>query len=123
MTRRTTLPVLFIASALALLFTRVEQANEPQRTASGRAPTTASGTAPRETVTVAADVPIPNVAGKRLVSRIIDYPPGARSVPHHHAGSAFIYAYVLSGRIRSQVNDEPVRVYGPGETWFESPGA
>jgi hypothetical protein len=30
----------------------------------------------RETVTVAADVPIPNLPGKRLVSRIVDYPLG-----------------------------------------------
>src|SRR5687767_10906194 len=79
--------------------------------------------APRENVTVVADVPIPNLPGKRLVSRVIDYRPGSASVPHRHARSAFIYAYVLSGRIRSQVDDEPARVYGAGETWFESPGA
>ena len=77
----------------------------------------------RETVTVVADKPIPNLPGKRLVSQIVDYPPGASSVPHRHARSAFIYAYVLSGAIRSQVDDEPVRVYRPGETWFERPGA
>ena len=76
-----------------------------------------------QTVTVAASEPIPNVPGKRLVSVVVDYPPGVSSVPHRHARSAFIYAYVLSGRIRSQVDDEPVRVYGPGEFWFESPGA
>ena len=77
----------------------------------------------RETVTVAADEPIPNLPGKRLVTHIVDYPPGVSSAPHRHAGSAFIYAYVLSGAIRSQVDDEPVRVYRPGETWFERPGA
>jgi quercetin dioxygenase-like cupin family protein len=76
----------------------------------------------RETVTVAADEPIPNLPGKRLVTHIVDYPPGASSVPHRH-GSAFVYAYVLSGAVRSQVNDEPVRVYRPGETWFEKPGS
>ena len=77
----------------------------------------------RETVTVAADEPIPNLPGKRLVSHVVDYPPGASSASHHHARSAFIYAYVLSGEIRSQVDDEPARVYRPGEAWFESPGA
>jgi quercetin dioxygenase-like cupin family protein len=77
----------------------------------------------RETVTVAADEPIPNLPGKRLVSHIVDYPPAGRSAPHRHAGSAFIYAYVLSGEIRSQVDSEPVRVYRAGEAWFESPGA
>ncbi len=77
----------------------------------------------RETVTVAADVPIPNLPGKRLVSHVVDYPPGASSAPHRHARSAFIYAYVLSGEIRSQVDDEPARVYRAGDAWFESPGA
>ena len=77
----------------------------------------------RETVTVAADEPIPNLPGKRLVSHIVDYPPGASSTAHHHASSAFVYAYVLSGEIRSQVDDETARVYRLGETWFESPGS
>jgi quercetin dioxygenase-like cupin family protein len=76
----------------------------------------------RETVTVVADKSIPNLPGKRLVSQIVDYPPGVSSVPHRH-GSAFVYAYVISGAVRSQVDDEPVRVYQPGETWFENPGS
>ena len=42
---------------------------------------------------------------------------------HRHARSAFIYAHVLAGRIRSQLDDEPARVYRAGETWFESPGS
>lgn len=75
-----------------------------------------------ETVTVAADKPIPNLPGKRLVSHIVDYAPGGSSAPHRHARSAFIYAYVLSGAIRSQVDGAPVRVYKAGEAWFESPG-
>jgi quercetin dioxygenase-like cupin family protein len=81
------------------------------------------GVAVGETVTVAAERPIPNLAGKRLASLIVDYAPGGSSAPHRHARSAFIYAYVLSGEIRSQVDDEPARVYRPGEWWFESPGA
>jgi quercetin dioxygenase-like cupin family protein len=76
-----------------------------------------------QTATVIASEPIPNVPGKRLVSIVVDYPPGTSSVPHRHAGSAFIYAYVVSGSIRSQVDDEPVRVYKTGEFWFENPGA
>ena len=77
----------------------------------------------RETVTVAAEKPIPNLPGKRLVSLIVDYPPGASSVPHRHARSAFIYAHVLSGEIRSAVDGEPAHVYRAGESWFENPGA
>jgi quercetin dioxygenase-like cupin family protein len=89
------------------------------------APTAAHthGAAVRETVTVAADKPIPTVPGKRLVSLIVDYPPGRSSEPHRHASSAFIYAYVLEGEIRSQVDEEPARIYRAGEGWFENPGA
>lgn len=87
------------------------------------APGHAHGETPRETSTVAAEQAIPNIPGKRLVSVVVDYPPGAESVPHHHAPSAFIYAYVLSGEVRSQVDDEAPRVYRAGEGWFESPGA
>src|SRR5262252_9598944 len=76
-----------------------------------------------ETVVPLADEPVTNVPGKRLVTLIVEYPPGAKSLPHRHAGSAFIYAYVLSGEIRSAVNDEPARVYRPGDSWFEKPGA
>ena len=81
------------------------------------------GSRPRETVTVAADKPIPNLPGKRLVTHIVDYPPGVRSASHRHASSAFIFAYVVSGEIRSQVDGDPVRVYRAGESWFENPGA
>jgi quercetin dioxygenase-like cupin family protein len=73
-----------------------------------------------ETVT-GADEPIPNLPGKRLVTHIVDYAPGASSAAHRHARSAFIYAYVISGEIRSQVDGEPARVYRAGEAWFENP--
>ena len=117
--------VLIVGSGLALLLARGQQAAGIKRTDRATAPTAGSthGAPLRETVTVVADVPIPNLPGKRLVSRVIDYPPGGASAPHRHARSAFIYAYVLSGQIRSQVDDEPARVYRSGEKWFESPGA
>jgi len=54
---------------------------------------------------------IPNVASKSLIAVVVDYPPGAASVPHTHAKSAFIYAYVVSGEIESKVNDGKTRVY------------
>jgi quercetin dioxygenase-like cupin family protein len=64
-----------------------------------------------------------NVSGKSLQAVTVSYPPGAKSGAHHHAKSAFIMAYVISGAIRSQVEGEPARVYHPGETWSEAPGA
>ncbi len=64
-----------------------------------------------------------NIPGKSMVGVTVSYPPGAKSGAHHHAKSAFIMAYVISGAIRSQVEGEPARVYRAGETWSETPGA
>src|SRR5690606_17548352 len=66
---------------------------------------------------------IPNIPGKSLIAVEVDYPPGGASVPHVHAKSAVIYAYVVSGAIESQVNDGAKRVYRAGESWFEPPGS
>ena len=66
---------------------------------------------------------VPNIKGKRMVAVVVSYPPGSRSPAHHHAPSAFIYAHVLSGAIRSQVDDEPVKVYHVGEGFYEVPGS
>ncbi|HEU4682897.1 MAG TPA: cupin domain-containing protein [Nitrospira sp.] len=66
---------------------------------------------------------IPNAEGKSMIAVVVSYPPGGKSAAHHHAPSAFIYAYVLSGAIRSQVNDQPARVYQAGESFYELPGS
>jgi quercetin dioxygenase-like cupin family protein len=66
---------------------------------------------------------LPNVEGKRMVAVVVSYPPGGKSPAHHHAPSAFIYAHVLSGAIRSQVDDGPARVYRVGEGFYEMPGS
>lgn len=114
--------VLIVGSSLAV---SLSQQPGVKRTDRATAPTAGSthGAPLRETVTVAADEPIPNLPGKRLVTLVVDYPPGGGSAPHRHARSAFIYAYVISGEIRSQVDSEPARVYRAGEAWFESPGS
>jgi quercetin dioxygenase-like cupin family protein len=79
--------------------------------------------APRSTATPAFKSAIPNIAGKSLIAVVVDYPAGAKSPSHRHAGSAFIYAHVISGAVRSQVDDQPVKVYKAGEGWSENPGA
>jgi quercetin dioxygenase-like cupin family protein len=66
---------------------------------------------------------IPNIPGKTLVALVVTYPPGGKSTPHRHAQSAFVYAHVLTGAIRSQVNAEPAKVYRVGEGFHEDPGA
>ncbi|WP_448101407.1 cupin domain-containing protein [Luteibacter jiangsuensis] len=79
--------------------------------------------APEETVRPNFSHAIPNLPGKSLVAVEVNYPPGAASAPHRHAGSAFIYAYVVSGEIESQVDNGPARVYRAGESFYEAPGA
>ena len=76
-----------------------------------------------DNVKVVFERPIPNIEGKRMVAVVVSYPPGSRSPAHHHAPSAFIYAHVLSGAIRSQVGDEPTKVYHVGEGFYEVPGS
>lgn len=76
-----------------------------------------------ETVTPNFRHAIPNIPGKSLTSVVVDYAPGGVSPAHKHAKSAFIYAYVVSGAIESQVDDGPKRIYHAGESFFEAPGA
>jgi quercetin dioxygenase-like cupin family protein len=75
------------------------------------------------TVTPAFNEAIANIPGKSLIAVVVDYPPGGKTPAHHHAKSAFITGYVLSGVIRSQVDDGPVTVYRAGEHFTETPGA
>ena len=72
---------------------------------------------------LAVDNAIPNIPGKSILAVVVDYPPGSRNPPHHHAASAFVTAYVLQGAVRSQVDDGPVKVYHAGEYFTENPGA
>jgi quercetin dioxygenase-like cupin family protein len=73
-------------------------------------------------VTLVYDQPLPNVPGKSLKAVLVEYQPGGTSVAHTHPPSAFIYATVLEGAIRSQVNDGPVKTYHTGESFSEFPG-
>ena len=66
---------------------------------------------------------IPNIPGKSLIAVVVDYMPGGASPSHTHAKSAFIFGYVLSGEIESQVNDGPRKVFHAGESFYETPGA
>jgi quercetin dioxygenase-like cupin family protein len=65
---------------------------------------------------------LPNVPGKTITGVLVQYAPGAKSPSHAHAGS--VYAYVLSGRIRSENSATgPAKVYAAGEGFFEPPGS
>jgi quercetin dioxygenase-like cupin family protein len=87
------------------------------------ASTTVSAHGPGETVKPVFERAIPNIPGKTLIALEVTYAPGGKSPSHFHPKSAFIYAHVLSGAIRSQVGDEPAKVYQTGEGWYENPGS
>ncbi len=52
----------------------------------------------------------------------VDFAPGGRAAPHRH-GQAFLFAYVLQGTIRSQLEGQPVQTFVAGQSWPEPPGS
>jgi catalase len=75
-----------------------------------------------ETIKPLFQLELPNVEGKSFTAAEVDFAPGTKADPHRH-GQAFVYAYVLSGTVRSQLAGEPARTYRAGQSWFEPPGA
>lgn len=78
---------------------------------------------PHETVTPNFMKEIPNIPGKSLIAAVVTYPPNGASPSHHHAKSAFIYAYILEGEIRSSVDGSAPKIYKAGESFYEDPGS
>lgn len=66
--------------------------------------------------------PLPGVPGKSMKGVLVEYGPGGYSPSHTHAKSAIIYATVIEGAVKSQINGGPVRTYETGENWTELPG-
>ncbi|GAA4256855.1 cupin domain-containing protein [Azospirillum formosense] len=65
---------------------------------------------------------LPDVPGKSIRGVLVEYGPGGYSPSHTHAKSALIYATVLEGAVRSQINGGPVRTFQAGENFTELPG-
>ncbi len=65
---------------------------------------------------------LPNVPGKSIKGVLVEYGPGEASSAHTHPKSAFIYATVLEGAIRTSVNDGPTVIYRAGQNFSEMPG-
>lgn len=77
---------------------------------------------PASRVTLVYEHALPNVPGKSIKGVLVEYEPGGVDAAHTHPDSAFIYATVLDGAIRSQVNEGPVKTYRAGESFSEYPG-
>jgi len=73
-------------------------------------------------VTLVYDHALPNVPGKSMKGVLVEYGPGVASTAHMHPKSAFIYATVLEGAIRTSVNNGPVVTYRAGQNFSEMPG-
>ena len=73
-------------------------------------------------VTIVYQHELPNAPGKSIKGVLVEYGPGGQSPGHMHPKSAFIYATVLEGAIRSQVNDGSVTTYTAGQSFSELPG-
>lgn len=74
-------------------------------------------------VTPIASHKMPNVPGKTMTVVSVAYEPGGSSAPHRHPASGMVFAYVVEGSVRSQVEGEPAKVYRAGESWTEPPNA
>jgi len=66
---------------------------------------------------------LPGMPGRSVKGVLVEYGPGGYSPSHKHAKSALIYATVIEGSVRSQLNGGPVNTYRAGENWTELPGA
>lgn len=82
-----------------------------------------SADATGQTLTPLVEQALANIPGKTLSALTVDYAPGGTSPAHHHHASATLFAYVVSGAIRSQVNGGPVEVFRAGQFWIEPPGS
>jgi len=65
---------------------------------------------------------LPGVPGKSIKGVTVEYGPGGFSPSHTHAKSAIIYATVIEGTVRMQVNEGPEVTYQTGQNWTEKPG-
>ena len=76
-----------------------------------------------DTVAPLMEQTLANIPGKSMTALTVDYAPGGTSPAHHHHASATLFAYVVSGAIRSQVNGGPIEVFKAGQFWVEQPGS
>jgi len=65
--------------------------------------------------------PVPNCPEKTIVNFQVHLPPNGSTPPHTHAG-AVVFGNVVSGYVYNKMNNEPMKLLGPGETFMEAPG-
>lgn len=63
-----------------------------------------------------------DVLGRVVTIRRTERDPGNGSGPHRHPGS-HTFGYVLEGAYEVKIENGPLQRLGPGDTFYESPGA
>ena len=63
------------------------------------------------------------IDGKKAKATVLEvtFEPGQKDAPHHHAGPVF--GYVLEGEYEHALDDEPVKKYKAGDTFYEPSGS
>ncbi len=66
---------------------------------------------------------IEKLDGKAASATVVEvtFEPGQKSSPHHHTGPVF--GYVLEGEYEHALDDEPVKRYKAGDTFYEPSGS
>jgi quercetin dioxygenase-like cupin family protein len=65
---------------------------------------------------------VEKLSGKDASVTVVEvtFEPGQKDSPHRHAGPVF--GYVLEGQYEHAIDDEPVKIYKAGETFYEPSG-
>lgn len=105
---------------LSVLLVTVALCTTPMRVSAGETPEAAkNATAPAPSVVTLMQKQLQGKEGKSVQMLTVEYPPGGASKPHQHHADVFVY--VLSGKLRMQVQGSPLVTIGPGETFYEGP--
>src|SRR3954462_1078833 len=66
---------------------------------------------------------IEKLDGKAASATVVEvtFEPGEKDSPHHHTGAVF--GYVLEGEYEHALDDEPVKTYKAGDTFYEPSGS
>ena len=103
---------------------RGTDASSPPAESAAAAPVTASSQAATGDAqqTVLFETTMTDLLGRVASVRELVRAPGLAGTPHRHPGS-HTFGYVLEGTYEVQVDDGPVKRLGPGEVFYEYPGA
>jgi quercetin dioxygenase-like cupin family protein len=126
---RTVLSYVVVAGAAALLGSGLTYATVNRTIEEAAPPLAGASTAEAQTPgagqalqTVLFETTLEDLLGRVAMVREFERAPGTGGTPHRHPGS-HTFGYVLEGTYEVQVDDGPLRSLGPGETFYESPGA